>query len=126
MFIFLFCENRILSPLGKEYYNKYIIYDEIGILICAIYFLITFILNKRIKNSILNCRTIITTLVLFAGITIRIYGFEGNTDTDAGKGDINDEENKHSKQFFLAIIRTLLLMISIAISGISVQNNQQI
>ena len=112
MLIFLFCENRILSPKGKDDYNKFIIADEIGILICAIIYLITFIFNKRIKNNILKLRTIITLLFLFIGFVIRMFGFGGHKNNSDTFFDINEELDFLMTQITFWFIRGLLLAIS--------------
>jgi len=122
MLIYLFCENRILSPLGKDFYNKLTIADEIGILICAIVFLITFIFNNIIKNNILKLRTVITSLVFIIGFIIRMIGF-GGFHISGSLDDFDEEMDKQSKQFTLIIIRTFLLFISIIISVINSKNN---
>ena len=122
MLIFLFFENKILSSMGGDYYNKFIIADEIAILICAILFLITFIFNKIIKNNKLKLRTIITSLVLFIGFIIRMFSFGGFNDLSSFD-DFDEKMNNHSKQFALFVIRTILLFISIIISVINSKNN---
>ena len=45
MFTFLICEYIALSSIGEAFKNGFIIADEIGILIVAILFLVSFILS---------------------------------------------------------------------------------
>ena len=122
MFIFLFCENRILSQMGDDYYNDFIIGDEIAILICAIIFLITFIFNNRIKNCIVNLRTSITSLVWFIGLIIRMLGSRGSKHYQNFK-DFDEETDKESKIFNLSAIRTTLLFIAIVVSSLNAKKN---
>ena len=79
MFIFLICEIIILSSIGEAFKNGFIIADEIGILIVAILFLISFILSVREKNNAAFsiARTIITIFVWFVGFPMRTIGNGG-------------------------------------------------
>ena len=105
MFTFLICEIIALSSIGEAFKNGFIIADEIGILTCAILFLISFILSIRKKNiTVLGItRSVITVLVWFVGFAIRGIGTMGDFDN----GDT---------YFALLAIRGFLLFMCIPVS----------
>ena len=105
MFTFLTVEIIVLSSIGEVFKNGYIIADEIGILIVAILFLVSFILSIMEKNIIILsiARTIITIFVWFVGLTVRSFGTFGDFDHDGTYTP-------------LLIIRGFLLLMSIPVS----------
>ena len=109
MFIFLISEYFILLSMDLAFKNVFIIIDDVGILIIAIIFLVSFILSingfKRINQI---ARTILTIFVWFFGAAIRGIG---NT-------KINNFDNIETL-FNLLGIRVFLLFISIAVSALN-------
>ena len=110
MFIFLISEYFILSSIDLAFKNALIIIDDVGILIIAIIFLVSFILSindlKRINPT---ARTILTIFVWFVGTAIRGIG---NT-------KINNFDNIETL-FTLLVVRGVLLFISIAVSAMNI------
>ena len=105
MFTFLICEIIVLSSIGEAFKNGFVIADEIGILICAILFLVSFILTILKKNIIVLgiTRTVITVAVWFVGMPLRGIGTMGDFD--------------HDGTFFaLLTIRGFLLFMCIPVS----------
>ena len=108
MFTFLTVEIILLSSIGEVFKNGFIIADEIGILIVAILFLVSFILSIKDKDIIVLSitRTIITIFVWFVGFAIRSFGTLGDFDHDGTYTP-------------LLIIRGFLLFMSIPVSFIN-------
>ena len=106
MLTFLIYEIIELSSIGKAFKNGFIIADEIGILTCAILFLISFILSIRKKNikALGITRTVITAVVWFAGFPMR------------GIGAMDNSRHNNGKFTSLLMFRGILLFISIPIS----------
>ena len=105
MFIFLISEYFILSSIDLAFKNVFIIIDDVGILIIAILFLVSFIYSiyglKGI-NSIV--RSIMTVFVWFVGFAIR------------GIGNMSSDFDNGGTLFALLGIRAFLLFVSIPIS----------
>ena len=108
MFTFLICEIIVLSSIGEAFKNGFVIADEIGILTCAILFLISFILSIRKKNiTVLGItRTVITVAVWFVGFAIRGIGSMDNFDHDG-------------TYFALMAIRGFLMFMCIPVSSMN-------
>lgn len=107
MFTFVIIENIVLYSKGKAFKNGFIIADDIGILICAILFIISSILAILKKNIIILSiiRTVITVIVWIVGLTIRSIGM----------GDFDDMDTF----FTLLTIRGILLFMAIPVSAIN-------
>ena len=116
MFTFLITEILFLNSRGIYTENIFIIVDEVGILVVAILFLISFIFacnNKHGINPIV--RTVITVIVWFVGFGIR----------GMGNAIIHNFDYMFTNFIFLGI-RTFILFFSIAVSvsnGKLSQNN---
>ena len=106
MFIFLISEILYFNLLGKYTENIFIIVDEVGILVVAILFLISFIFNCNNKDGINPIvRTVITCIVCFVGIVIRAIGNVMVSNFDY-----------FFNSFIFNLIRTFILFSSIPIS----------
>ena len=109
MFTFLICEIIALSSIDEAFKNGFVIADEIGILICAILFLISFILSfvKKYFTVLGITRTVITVVVWFVGFAIRGIGTMGDFD--------------HGQTYFILLgIRGFLLFMCIPVSFINI------
>ena len=109
MFIFLISEILYFNSLGIYTENIFIIVDEIGILVVAILFLISFIFSYNNKDGINPIvRTAITVIVWFVGFAIR------------GMGNTMDHNFDYAYINFIFLrIRTFILFFSIPISTIN-------
>lgn len=108
MFLFLIAEISVFNSLGIYYDNVFVIIDEIGILVCAILFLISFIFscnNKVGINPIV--RTVITVVVWFLGAALRGMG-----------GSMSDTVfNEMQTKFMFLGLRSFLLFFCIPVSA---------
>ena len=111
MFIFLIIEIILLSSIGEAFKNGFVTADEIGILIVAILFLVSFILSIRDKDIIVLSitRTIITIFVWFVGFSLRSFG--------------SDFEHHDSTFIPLMVIRLFLLFMAIPFSFANCKNS---
>lgn len=108
MFLFLIAEITIFNSLGIYFDNVFVIVDEIGILVCAILFLISFITKERnVINPIM--RSVITGIVWFVGFGLR--GF-GNIMSD-------NTFNEGGIKFGFLGLRSFILFFSIPVSTIN-------
>jgi hypothetical protein len=112
MFSFVIFENIVISSKGKAFKIWFIIVDEIGILICGILYLISFILSIRKKNitKLSIARTVITIIVWFSGVILRGVGTK--------RGEYDNDETYAT----LLGIRSILLFFSIPASIIICKN----
>ena len=111
MFIFLICEIIVFSSIGETFKNGFFAADNIGILIVAILFIVSFILSSMEKNIVAFsiARTIITIFAWFVGFGLRSFGIGGMD---------------HDKEFIpFLVIRLLLLFIAIPFSFMNYKNS---
>ena len=109
IFIFLIIEISVLNSLGIYTENAFVIVDEVGILVVALLFLISFSFSRRgIQGINPIVRTIVTIVVWIFGFALR------------GMGNMMVEDSNNIGIFFMFLgIRAFLLFFAIPVTFVN-------